>query len=375
MIELNTVALRNALGVVRTTVPSRTPKEVLRCVRFTPWPDALELMATDLEYRVTCRTRATTNGCGPFLVEAERLSRLVDRITAETLVFREHGTEILVSTPSGDEFRFSGHAATNFPGPSDHQYQPICSIRPDALLRCLRLVSQYIGECHMSYSLAAIHMEYDGSHLRFAGTDGRAIVVLREVVEPDGTEPWSCLLGREVISRLSRLEGEIAKISSTDNHLRIECGNATVEARMVEGRYPRYQDIVKRHTGNLRSTVKAASLAEAFRKADLFREEDHNFHQLTVSGGMLTISNTLPNGACRVSCEWHSEHEIDAALDLRLVTPFLQGTGDDETLVVRHQPEDNWFCFELRDGAATLVAGGARREKRVNAKKETANAS
>ena len=54
-VKFNTAALQEALGLVTSIIPSRTPKEILRCVRITTEGDSVLLCATDLEVGITCR--------------------------------------------------------------------------------------------------------------------------------------------------------------------------------------------------------------------------------------------------------------------------------------------------------------------------------
>ena len=53
-VQFNRGALAEALGLLTSVVPARTPKPILRCLRMTSQEDGVKLSATDLEVGISC---------------------------------------------------------------------------------------------------------------------------------------------------------------------------------------------------------------------------------------------------------------------------------------------------------------------------------
>jgi DNA polymerase-3 subunit beta len=85
-IRFNREEMAAGLGAICGVVATRTPKEILRCVRLEAHSDFVLLSATDLEMGLRCTvTQVEVDESGETLVTADTLTRIVRESTDDLL--------------------------------------------------------------------------------------------------------------------------------------------------------------------------------------------------------------------------------------------------------------------------------------------------
>ena len=86
-IQFNRSALTEALGLITSVVPHRTPKPVLRCVKIDAQAKEVHLSATDLEIGLDYTiSEVKVDKPGQAVLDAERLASIVRESTDDVLV-------------------------------------------------------------------------------------------------------------------------------------------------------------------------------------------------------------------------------------------------------------------------------------------------
>jgi DNA polymerase-3 subunit beta len=85
--NFNRSALAEALGLLTSVVPSRTPKPILRCVQITADKKDVRMCATDLEIGINYLiSEVQVDKPGEVIVPADRLAAIVRESVDEVLV-------------------------------------------------------------------------------------------------------------------------------------------------------------------------------------------------------------------------------------------------------------------------------------------------
>jgi len=85
-VEFNRSAFAEALGLLMSVVPSRTPKPILRCVRIAAGDKGMQVFATDLEVGVNISvSEVQIKEGGDVVVPADRLAAIVRESVDEVL--------------------------------------------------------------------------------------------------------------------------------------------------------------------------------------------------------------------------------------------------------------------------------------------------
>jgi len=113
---------------------SRTPKEILKCVRVDVLPDAMLFSATDLELGLRIAvTQVEVDEPGETLVVADTLSKIVRECTDEVMTIETSGNNLHVRG-AGSHFQIVTQSPADFPPVTALEGEPDFTI-DDALLR------------------------------------------------------------------------------------------------------------------------------------------------------------------------------------------------------------------------------------------------
>ncbi len=86
-VTFNRAALSEALGLLTSVVPSRTPKPILRCVQITAEEKAVRICATDLEVGINYLiSEVQVEKAGEILVPADKLAAIVRESVDDVLL-------------------------------------------------------------------------------------------------------------------------------------------------------------------------------------------------------------------------------------------------------------------------------------------------
>ena len=85
-VQFNRAALSEALGLLTSVVPARTPKPILKCVRITAGEKDVRICATDLEVGINYLvSEVQVEEAGEVVVPADRLAPVVRESVDELL--------------------------------------------------------------------------------------------------------------------------------------------------------------------------------------------------------------------------------------------------------------------------------------------------
>src|SRR5210317_834994 len=86
-VQFNRLALSEALGLLTSVVPSRTPKPILRCVQITAEEKAVRICATDLEVGISYMvSEVQVEKAGEIIVPADKLAAIVRESVDDVLL-------------------------------------------------------------------------------------------------------------------------------------------------------------------------------------------------------------------------------------------------------------------------------------------------
>ena len=114
-VQFNREGLSQALALLTTIVPDRTPKPILRCVKIDAAKDGVRIYGTDMEVGINYLLPAVdVKEPGQVVVPAARLAAVVRESTDETLMLKS--AEGLCEVRGADShFSIYGQEASQYP--------------------------------------------------------------------------------------------------------------------------------------------------------------------------------------------------------------------------------------------------------------------
>jgi DNA polymerase III subunit beta len=337
----NREALLTAFGMVSGVVPIRSPKPILQNVKLIA--DAAEasvLMGTDLEVGIRHRVLGVkVERPGTVVLPTIEMGSIL-RTSTDTELAIESDEEKLLIRGVHSEFTLPVEDSSLFPEVPDFTASSYYVIAAADLKKLIRRTVFATDVESTRYALGGVLVELAPELMTMVGTDGRRLARMSAVVEAENNPlppPGSPVIPVKALKLIER------NLVDTDPpvHLAIQAGtsvlmrteHAVIYSRLVEGRFPRYQDVFPSNI-EVKIPLEAGSLRMAVEQAAIVTSEDSRGVDFQFSSGLLRlISQSADVGSSHVELPINYDGKaVDITFDPRYLIDALK-TLDDATAV------------------------------------------
>lgn len=343
------IDLLAALVAIKPATPSRPAKPILVNCRI---GDGL-ISGTDLEVRID---RTIGEVCDPFLVPHERLLAIVRAATGESVTIKAAGTTVSVRCGGGQWDLPTGDVA-EYPSWDPAELKSICRLPADQFARAVRATTYATDSESSRYALGAVLIEVKGGNPTWVATDGRRLACV-ETETDQAVDDSSTLVPRRVLDIVAAMatgDGSV-QLEANGNEVRFELDGTTVTGLLIEGRFPRWRDVVGEPAGEA-SVLDVQELIAAVRSAAIVTSEQSKGIDLDWAGGQLVLSaRSAEYGESTVKCDVVAAGSTSSSkLDPRFVVEFLRSIPADEEPQVDVYATDRQSRVLFRCGPYTGV--------------------
>jgi DNA polymerase III subunit beta len=337
----NREALLTAFGMVSGVVPARSPKPILQNVKLIVDSDnSSVLMGTDLEVGIRHRVLGIkVEQPGSVILPTIEIGSILRTTTDFELAIETDDHRLLVHGLRS-EFTLPVEDVSLFPEVPDFGALSYHIIAASDLKRLIRRTIFATDVESTRYALGGVLLELTPESMTMVGTDGRRLARMTASADTENNPP--VIAGSPVIpvKALKLIERNLAD-DDPPVHLTIQAGtavlirseNAVIYSRLVEGRFPRYQDVfpanvevkIPLESGSLRMAVEQASIVTS--------EESRGVDFQFCSGVLRLISQSADVGSSQVELPiTYDGKVIEITFDPRYLVDALK-TLDDATSV------------------------------------------
>lgn len=295
----NTLALAYAAKAAALALPTRTPRDILKCLRLeaTRSPNALTVTGTNGEVEVRASAlEVDTMEPGVAVVPAERLLLILASCSALTVNLEtdDKSPETFWIRTDDAAFKLFGYPTADYPPPGRALPTDSPAITMPAPAFSAAMKRARISESRKDdsrYSMASVLIKSKGEELEVVATDGISMTRTKHL--GGNGRPGQVLLPKPAVDALHGIAGgaaaeelvtltwdatrAVARVRGKDGpgeklgQVRVEVGTT-----LSEGVFPPYEDIVPKMDDGLpvRVVVQAEALLAALRKAMIFRTVD-----------------------------------------------------------------------------------------------------
>lgn len=259
-----------AYRLAALAAPTRCPKPILQNVKLEVTEMGAVLMATDLEFGVRVSVPSVTVGMpGAAILPARRFEAIAKEATGEHF--------ILESTDRAINFR-SDRSKANLPNENPDEFPNIvrgerdagCKVSAAALCEMLRRAEVVVGKSgHKSLVLDGLFLEVAKNSLTVTGSDGRALGTSFAPCRETSVAEKSALIPQRSASLIRRMFSETdgdLEICIDANTVSVRSESAVAVARLLEGRYPQWRNVLPRYQNAAKVDVVCGPFQSAFRQ-------------------------------------------------------------------------------------------------------------
>jgi len=344
-LKISCGVLLDALNAVMRVVPARAPKPILQNVRI---GEGL-ITATDSEIRIDREIEAQ---CEPFLVPAARLQQILRAVPRDRdATISTSGTTVTIKA-GGGEWTVPTESVAEFPAWEPADPKPVCRMPADQFVRAARAVAYACDNESSRFALGAVLVDVVDGNPTLVATDGRRLSSVQ--CETDqAVDDSQTLIPRRAMTLIAEAaagsDGSV-QLLRTHSELVAEVQGATITARLVEGRFPKWSDVFPEREVEAHA-IERAALASATRAASICTSEQSKSVAYQF-GSTLKLSSQSPEaGQAHVICDIARPGKpTTVRLDPRFVIDFLDGLDKEDEPHVEIEVEDASSAVVLRCG-------------------------
>lgn len=370
-IEIGRESFLHALAAVEPAVPKKSARSILQNVHLRYSDGLVALMASDQEIAVRYEVAATVKGHGEFLIPAGRLRSILSEVTGSSVTLELDSERLTVSAGLA-EFTIPTADAAEFPAFPDNVSPDSLTLKASALSMAVRRTIWATDPESSRYALGGVKLSYLDDKAEFAATDSRRCSVVRVAAVANGGD---ALFANTVIPAKSLAIAE--KLAGNNSELDVEIliqpssvmfkiGSQRLFSRLVEGRFPRYEDIVPdSKRSRFREAIMAGHWNAAIRQSQITTNEESRGVDFVFKPGKLTLKSQANDiGSAKIELPLEgSGTDFTVTLDPRFVGDMLKCLPPETVVSVLMNDAESAVLLQTEDGSFRYVVMPLSRDR------------
>ncbi|MCF7968601.1 MAG: DNA polymerase III subunit beta [Methylococcaceae bacterium] len=283
--------LLTPLSQVTGVIEKRQTLPILSNVLLQLSGGQLEMTGTDLEVQLLGRVQVDSNEEGAITVPARKLLDIFRLLPERSDVTLEHVDDRLSIRSGRSRFNLTTLPVENYPAFDSGSTDLEINLPSDSLRSALDKTIFAMAQQDVRSYLNGLLIDLEGHILRTVASDGHRLAVFQESLPSPFTTNRQIIVPRKGIQELSRLLGDAddsLTIQISPNTIRVNLGQVTFSAKLIEGRYPDYQRVMPGELSHLYQAGKE-ELKAALSRASLLTSEKQKSVSLEVDETGLMI--------------------------------------------------------------------------------------
>lgn len=368
-ITLPREALVSALSDVAPVIPSKTPKDLLKNVLLTIIGGTATMIATDQEVGIRREIKdVTAERDGSVILPPGRLVSILREINSDTVEL-DIGEKSIKIVAGGSKFTLSTVDADEFPEVNSFTETSYIKLKASALKRIISRVQFSVDPDSQRFALGGIAVDAQPGTLTLISTDSRRLAIASAPAEIVGKpiaadlSNLPCIPIRAALALSKSLpdSDEEVWLALLPSSVLAKCGGVTVYGRLIEGRFPRYQDVIPNEVNHTMQAV-CGPLYSAVRQAMITQNEESKGADFSFSEASLSIvSKAAEVGESEINIPVVFEgDDLTITFDSKYLGQFLNVIDREFPIVGKFVDGDSAAVFSCGDDYRYIVMPLAR---------------
>ena len=244
-------AFLSACQLASVAVAARDVKPILKNLKAIVQADRCTLMATDLELGIRLDVHSVkVEEPGDAIIPAARMISILRESTDTDLTIDANNDKCVVRGKF-NEFEMPSDDPANFPDIPSFAEEKYHELTAGVLREMIRRTqfAVAVGEARFS-ATTGILLELDGDQAKLVGTDGRRLALAQGPAKAHsehstkGQMPVVPAKAMNLLERNLNEDEEVVQMAVRPNEVLIKTERAMMYSRLVEGRFPPYQQVI-----------------------------------------------------------------------------------------------------------------------------------
>ncbi|MEW6243828.1 MAG: DNA polymerase III subunit beta [Bacillota bacterium] len=293
-IQLAQSSLLWGLNIVSKVVPSSSPMPILTGVLIETWKGAARLTATDLESAAQCTIPARIMQEGAAVLPLKVFSELVRKLPPHEITLSLRENEMVAITWEKAQYNLNGFRPDEFPRMMMVDRERGVEVPAKTLIEMIKsTVFAAASSEERNISLTGVLVQIKQGKLTMATCDGIRIACISRDIDY-GDEECEFIVPAKVMHEVARLASGLddteVKVFFTENQVLFDINSVLLASRLIDGRFPNYQQIIPNHCCTS-ITLDSNEFFAACERAALVPREGANYIRLQFSESGVVITS------------------------------------------------------------------------------------
>jgi DNA polymerase III subunit beta len=351
-----------AFQLASAAVAGHDHKPVLQHVKATASGDHCTLQATNLELGIRLDFNSTiVEEPGEVLLPAARTLAIMREGPDEEWTVETQDNSCHVRGQSS-EFEFSTEEPSHFPNVPDFTADKYHEIQAGVLRELIRRSLFAVASDSTRYAVTGVLWEVEGESARLVGTDGRQLAIAQGAAiahSGHSTNGLTSIVPAKAMHLLIRnLQNpdDMVCVGFKPNEAHFKTEHVTIYTRLVEGRFPRYRDILPKKA-NIKISLTAGPFFTALRQAAIMADDDSRKVILHFTKHKLTLeASGADTGRSKVELPIDfTGKNAEIAFDPKLLTDMLHVLPADAIVILEMTDDKTPATFRCGDDFSYIV--------------------
>lgn len=319
--------LFSGVGPIQAVVETKRSLPILSHLLLETSPTHLTVSGTDLDIGVRKRLPGQVLKEGAVALSARKLYEIVRELPAATVELTVNSEMTATIVCGKSEFRMKGLPRDDFPSMREPKDSGLLLDR--RLLRdMIRRTIFAVSSDQTRYTLNGILFRVTQNDVRMVATDGHrlAINTIKHTVTKEGGSIEAIIPRKAAAETLKLLRDEPGEVEIRvmENHLLLSTDQLLIDARLIEGQFPNYEQVIPAATTKQVTLNREAFLAALRRTSTIMGERTVPTAAELKPGGLLLSCVNLDLGEAREQLEVeYQQEELTIGFNARYVLDFL----------------------------------------------------
>jgi DNA polymerase-3 subunit beta len=333
--------LVSVLIKTQSIVEKRNTMPILVNILLQAENEKLKVFATDLEVSLTDECNIKVKTPGKVAVDAKHLFNIVKEMNEDWIELKKKENNWLEIKQNKAVYNIVGIAPEEFPIFPSYATKDFVKINADVLRDMIDKTIYSVSNDETRYHLNGVYFEQvkekAAIKYRMVATDGHRLSIVERVIEGTSelTMTGGVIIPRkglyEIKKALEAIKGEMVEVAIEGPQLIFKHGPTLLMVRLIEGRYPNYQQFVPQ---KLKNTAQASRevLMASLKRVSLLSNQKSKGVTLALSKGALKITSNNPElGDAKEELEIdYTGDEFKIGFNAKYIIDILNSIEDDD---------------------------------------------
>lgn len=347
--------LSAALKIAQRASVTKGARPVLQYALVKPDVDgqSLYIYSTDLDNGVRVSFGIDGDNCSadPFAMHIGQAHRFLSDNRADTCTVRPDGSVVVMQLLGKENNVISTARLGSVPidqMPHDQMHEEVVSdtINGESLASAIRSVVSAVATEAVQYAMTGVCWDVSGGQINIAGTDTHRLhaAAVHGNADTDGQAAYVMMRSTAELIAEAAHESGTCRLYLGEKRVHAVCGNVSIYGTMIQGRYPKYKDIVTPVFDDSRRRcidIDRESLAGAAKRSSLFEGKD-GVEISIAAGGEMSVSSTDGTGTLDNYIGVEQGHTFKAVVCSKYIVDAMAAVGDCDVVKMWYAPGDGF---------------------------------